>query len=225
MVAVLSLLRAILPPAVAASETFTDAPGVELFPTEEEAMARAADRRRREFATVRRCARQALVEIGVEPAPILPGESRAPQWPPGVVGSMTHCEGYRGAAVARASDMHTVGIDAEPHEPLPPGVLRRVALEEELAELAVLEARGEGVHWDRLLFACKETVYKAWFPLAGRWLGFHDARLTLDPDAGTFEARLLVPGPVVGGAELRGLPGRWVLEEGLVVAAVALATG
>lgn len=204
---------------------FGDPPGIEPLPAEEEAIRRAVDRRRREFATVRHCARVALAEIGVEPAPILPGESRAPRWPAGVVGSMTHCEGYRAAAVARDSDMHTVGIDAEPHEPLPRGVLRRVALEEELAELAELESRTAGVHWDRLLFACKETVYKAWFPLARSWLGFHDARLALDPDARAFEVRLLVPGPVVGGAELRGFSGRWVVGEGLVVAAIALGAG
>ena len=57
-----------------------------------------------------------------------PGAKREPLWPAGVVGSITHCDGYRAAAVARATDLATVGIDAEPHEPLPDGVLAAIAL-------------------------------------------------------------------------------------------------
>ena len=58
--------------------------------------------------------------------------------------------------------------------------------------------------WDRLLFSTKESVYKAWFPLAERWLGFEDARVTIDRDRGSFAARLLVPGPRLDGRELSG---------------------
>src|SRR5262249_33599292 len=61
--------------------------------------------------------------------------------------------------------------------------------------------------WDRLLFSAKESVYKAWFPLARRWLGFEEADVTLDP-AGRFTARLLVPGPV------SGFTGRWTVHNG-----------
>ena len=190
---------------------------MELFPAEERAVATAVAGRRREFATVRQCARQALAELGIAPVAILPGEGRAPRWPPGIVGSMTHCDGYRAAAVARDSDMRAVGIDAEPHEPLPRGVLRRIALDPELAELVELHAGAGGIHWDRVLFACKEAVYKAWFPLAGTGLGFQDARLALDPAAGTFTAHLPAPGA--------DLPGRWVVEDGIVVTAVALGAG
>ncbi|HEY3692789.1 MAG TPA: hypothetical protein VGL46_21300 [Pseudonocardiaceae bacterium] len=50
---------------------------------------------------------------------MVPGERRKPVWPPGVVGSLTHCTGYRAAAVAHRRGVLTVGIDAEPHEPLP----------------------------------------------------------------------------------------------------------
>ena len=48
------------------------------------------------------------------------------------------------------------------------------------------------VHWDRVLFSAKESIYKAWFPLTGRWLGFEEASLSIDPAAGTFAARLHV---------------------------------
>ena len=112
-----------------------------------------------------------------------------------------------------------MGIDAEIHEALPADVLPRVAREQERRWLA--EAPG-GVHWDRLLFSAKESVYKAWFPLTGRWLGFEDAVVTFNPAAGTFHARLLVAPPPVDGCDLRGFTGRFLARDGLVLTAIAL---
>jgi 4'-phosphopantetheinyl transferase EntD len=124
--------------------------------------------------------------------------------------------------VARATEVATIGIDAEPHEPLPQGLLPDVAGPEEVAMLGELAGSHPAVHWERLLFSAKESVYKAWFPLARRWLGFEDAALTVDPERGTFAARLLVPGPTVAGTELRGFEGRWLVGDGLVLTAIAL---
>lgn len=196
---------------VCTAETRVDLPGVELFPAEQAVIANSVEKRRREFTTVRHCARVALRRLGVEPGPLLPGERGAPGWPPGVVGSMTHCAGFRGAVVASAAALRTVGIDAEPAEPLPDGVLDAIALPEEKASLAALPP---GVPWDRLLFSAKETVYKSWFPLTRRFLEFHEARIALAPD-GTFAATLLVPAP------LPGFTGRWTRANGLVVTAIA----
>jgi 4'-phosphopantetheinyl transferase EntD len=74
-----------------------------------------------------------------------------------------------------------------------------------------------------MLFCAKETVYKAWFPLTGRWLGFEEADITLDPAAGTFTARLLVPGPEIDGRELTAFGGRWLARRGLIVTAICVA--
>ena len=95
------MIGELLPPGVAWAERFDDDVAEELFPEEEAAIARAVPTRRREFATGRWCARRALHDLGLPPAPIIPGERGAPGWPPGVVGTITHCPGYRGAAVAR----------------------------------------------------------------------------------------------------------------------------
>ncbi|MBO0877952.1 MAG: 4'-phosphopantetheinyl transferase, partial [Pseudonocardia sp.] len=96
---------------------FGDASCVPLWPEEAAHIGHAVPRRRDEYACVRHCARQGLAALGIAPAAILSGSRREPLWPPGAVGSMTHCAGYRAAAVARASDVAAVGIDAEPHEP------------------------------------------------------------------------------------------------------------
>jgi 4'-phosphopantetheinyl transferase EntD len=213
------VIAELLPPPVAAVEAFGDLPGAALLPEEELLVARAVPKRRAEFTTVRACARRALAELGLPPVPLLSGPRREPLWPDGVVGSLTHCDGYRAAAVARRTELAALGIDAEPHAALPGGVLPRVALP---GELAALRRLPPGTHWDRVLFSAKESVYKAWYPLTGRWLGFEDAVVDFDAAAGTFTARLLVPGPTLAGRELTGFSGRWAVGEGLVVTAIAV---
>jgi 4'-phosphopantetheinyl transferase EntD len=215
----------LLPPPVAAEEVFGEGSGGPLFPEEEAVIVQAVAKRRREFTTARGCARAALGRLGLPPAPVLPGPRGAPQWPSGIVGSITHCAGYVAAAVARDSDILTIGLDAEPHEPLPDGVLDAIALPEEKARVAVLAAARPGVCWDRLLFCGKETVYKAWFPLTQRWLGFEDARIDLEPDRSSFTARLLVDGPVADGQQVTGFTGRFLVSRGLIVTSIVIARG
>ena len=116
-----------------------------------------------------------------------------------------------------------IGIDAEPNEPLPAGVLAEIARAEELPRLDELARRDPRVHWDRLLFSAKESVYKAWFPLVGRRLGFADAVLSIDPCRRGFTARLVVSGPALAGGQLNMFSGRWLVDDGLVLTAVTLA--
>ncbi|MFC4602950.1 4'-phosphopantetheinyl transferase Npt [Rhodococcus kronopolitis] len=225
------MIEQILPPGVVASELFEDPPGLTVHPQEEALIARAVDKRRREFTTARHCARVALGKLGVEPAPILRGERGVPRFPRGVVGSLTHCDGYRAAVLGFSMQVRSVGIDAEPHGPLPDGVLDAVSLPEERAVLAQRAAAADGaVHWDRLLFCAKEATYKAWFPLTERWLGFEDALITFATTEsavagrveGTFHSELLVPGQTLDGAPLVSLDGRWLVADGLVITAITV---
>jgi 4'-phosphopantetheinyl transferase EntD len=206
----------LLPSGVSSVEAFQDEPGESPFPGEEQVIAHAVEQRRREFVTARRCAREALARLGVPPVAILPGMRRAPQWPAGVVGSITHCVGYRAAAVAPERLLAGLGIDAEPHEPLPDGVFGAVTVAAERPHLAELARRAPGTNWDRLLFAAKESVFKAWYPLTKRELGFEEAALTFGPD-GTFTAEVLAPDP-----QLRGFSGRWRIYRGLVLTVVTV---
>ncbi|WP_422742542.1 4'-phosphopantetheinyl transferase family protein [Micromonospora sp. WMMD754] len=182
-------------------------------------MANVVDLRRREFVTARRCAREALRRLGVAPAPIRIGAERAPVWLTGVVGSITHCTGYRAAAVARSADLMSVGIDAEPHQTLLAGTQDYIVAPGEADMLRDLRSAHPRTHWDRLLFSAKEAVYKAWFPLTGRWLGLPDARLTIDPTAGRFSAQLLVDGP------RSRFSGRFLATDRLILTAVAVGSG
>ncbi|MFF8593763.1 4'-phosphopantetheinyl transferase [Streptomyces sp. NPDC015220] len=223
------MIDELLPDSVVAVEAYGEearrlAP---LYPEELACVARAVDKRRREFAAVRACARRAMEKLGVQPQAVVPGERGAPRWPEGLIGSMTHCDGYCAAALVRAGDLASLGVDAEPHGPLPDGVLPSVALPDEARRLANLTALHPEVHWDRLLFSAKESVYKAWFPLTGKWLDFKEADIEVHTDPGTsrlggFRAALLVPGPVVGGRRLSGFEGRWTVTGSHVATAVTV---
>jgi 4'-phosphopantetheinyl transferase EntD len=236
------VIEKILSTGVEYAELFSDPPELEPHPSEAALIARAVEKRRREFISVRHCARQAMGKLGVDPAPILKGERGVPLFPRGVVGSLTHCDGYRGAVLGYSMAVRSVGIDAEPHGPLPDGVLDAVSLPAERDWLStVLEERpaavpnerpaaaGNDIHWDRLLFCAKEATYKAWFPLTHRWLGFEDAHITFalersgpDGTTGTFHSDLLVPGETMSGPPLTSFDGRWLVDDGLVIAAITV---
>ncbi|MFF5533253.1 4'-phosphopantetheinyl transferase [Streptomyces cinerochromogenes] len=223
------MIEELLPESVVAVEARADDPLWEapLYPEEEALVARSVAKRRREFAAARGCARRAMEKLGVPPQPVLSGERGAPRWPDGLVGSMTHCDGYCAAALVRAADLVSLGIDAEPHGPLPEGVGASVFLPAEATRLDQLAARWPAVHWDRLLFSAKESVYKAWFPLTRKWLDFSEADITLRPDAdgdqdGSLHAELLVPGPVIDGHRLQTFEGRWTVREGVVATSVVI---
>jgi 4'-phosphopantetheinyl transferase EntD len=210
------MIEALLPATVIAVEAFGDDPREPVFPGEEVHVANAVPARWHEFVTARRCARTAIGKLGFPPGPIGRGPRREPLWPHGVVGAITHCSGYRAAAVA--TDLAAIGIDAEPNGPLPAGVDPHITTPGEPAMLAELTRTHPTVHWSRMLFSAKESVYKAWYPLTGRWLGFDDAVLSIDPAAGTFHARLVKP----GACDPAAFDGRFLVAGGLILTAVTL---
>jgi 4'-phosphopantetheinyl transferase EntD len=182
--------------------------GEPVFLGEEDLVANAVESRRREFITARRCAREALAKLGHAPTAIR---------------SITHTRGFRAAAVASRSVLSSVGIDTEPDWPLPDGIEESVTVSGEPEMLAALVRAAPGTHWGRLLFSAKEAVYKAWYPLTGRWLGFEDARLTIDPAAGTFAVKLLVDGARKDGKPpLTELRGRFMVAHGVIATTVTM---
>lgn len=192
------------------------------FAEEEQIVAKAVRKRQVEFFAGRACARRALAAFGVPEVPIGQVNGRGPRWPAGFVGSITHCDGYRAAAVARAEDIFTIGIDAEPDAPLPKEVLELVASPSEQQAMAHLRTTDAEVHWDRLLFSAKESVFKAWSPITGEWLGFEDVEVHIDREAGAFQARLLRKPWTLGEQVLSEFAGRWMSGRGLLLTAVVI---
>lgn len=186
-----TVFTSLLPGGVVVAELYTaSASAADLLPDEAEVLTgrRVVEKRRLEFAAGRKAAHLALARLGLRPTAILTGSGREPLWPAGVVGSITHCSGYCAAAAAYRQQVTTLGIDAEPHAPLPPDVLEMVCTEAEQSLVHALP-QAEGIHWATVIFSAKESVYKAWYPLAHRWLGFEEVVVTLAPHEHSFMAR------------------------------------
>ena len=187
-------------------------PTPDLYAAEEKLIAGASERRRREFAEARWCAREALRRLGVAASAIPATPDGAPVWPDGVVGSITHKGGYRAAVVARRADLAGIGIDAEPDERLPAGVLETIASAAELDRVEALLERRPGLAWDRLLFCAKEAAVKAAYPTGLGVAGARGVDVTLDADAHSLSASRGARRPTVdrrpvgsaGGAAGRG---------------------
>ena len=173
------------------------------------------DKRVREYTTVRHCARRALGGLGYGPLPILSGPNREPLWPEGVIGSLTHCDGYRAAVVTRAGELRSLGIDAEPHAALPAGVLSTVASDAEQDHLAMLGRRRPDVHWDRLCSARRSPSTRPGSRWRASGWGSRRRRWSSTP-AGEFTAKILKPGP------LSAVAGRWTVGRGLLATSIAL---
>ncbi|MFG3699531.1 4'-phosphopantetheinyl transferase [Micromonospora sp. NPDC047620] len=215
-------MRDLLPPSVAVAVAGPADWTGELLPAERACLSdRAVESRRRDFTAGRVCARRAMGALGVPPAPVPAAADRSPIWPAGVVGAITHTRDYCAAVAARDAEVRSVGIDAERHKELNSGVRRLICLPEEEDRFARLPA---GTSWPAVVFSAKETIYKVWHPVVGTWLDFHDALVELDPDAGTFTARITPArtdaAPVADPPTL--VTGRFSVDDALVRTAAVL---
>jgi 4'-phosphopantetheinyl transferase EntD len=177
-----SVLCRICPPNVESVEIFDVGQPV---PLAVEAVALgplAAHKRRREFALGRNCARAALAKLGFPAGAIGRDRDRGPKWPPGAVGSITHTEGYVAAIVAQKHHFHSLGVDAENIGGVTPCIAQSLFLKEERDWLDTIGPDLWPV-FSTVLFSAKEAYYKAWNPLAGQFLGFHDLRVEVQGDA------------------------------------------
>jgi 4'-phosphopantetheinyl transferase EntD len=209
-------LSGLLPPDVVLIEgTGHDRP--EVMPEERAHVSGAVPKRRTEFEQGRTCARRALRRLGIEGWPLLPGPKREPRWPPGVVGAITHTDGYVAAAVVRRPAGWGLGIDAEQRVPLSDGVGALVCTDDERRWCR--ERAGSGVPWEAVVFSAKESIFKAWFPLTGRWLDYLDADIELDPadDGATGAFRVLDLRAGAGGPGPADYRGRFVVTRHLVL--------
>lgn len=155
-------------------------------------LAHAVPKRRAEYLAGRFLAQQLLTRLGYTDFILLPGEDRAPQWPTGIAGALSHNAETALCAVHLESGLGGVGLDVE--------TLMTVEQAEELwgaivgeAECNVLRRLPQG--FDRLLtltFSAKESLYKALYPQVRCYFDFLDVRvIAIDVQQRTFELELL----------------------------------
>jgi len=174
-------LSALLPRGVAVAVWGLDTQETFLLEAESQAISRAVESRRQEFARGRACARHALESLGVDPIPLGVGPGRQPLWPEGFVGSITHGADVVAAVVASADNLSALGIDVETVEVLSESVRQAVVQPED--QVGEMEETG------KVLFSAKESVFKALYPLSGVWMDFDAVALTPGPAPKTLRAR------------------------------------
>jgi 4'-phosphopantetheinyl transferase EntD len=166
----------------------------EQLSSEELAFIKAAVvKRRAEFGTARVLARRALERLGFPPLPLVPAADRSPVWPMGVVGSITHTDGYCAVVLDRSPPAISVGIDIEKLADLDHGTRARILT---AAEQRWLEGQPSGARAKLaiLIFSAKEAYYKCQYPVSRRRLDFPDVQIEVDVAEGRFRARSLLPG-------------------------------
>lgn len=203
-------LARLFPAGVAVSVVGIGAGPPALLPEEMAAVAGAVPARVAEFAAGRLAARRAMAALGHPPGPIPAGADRAPLWPVGLSGSISHAAGVAVAAVRVGGPL---GLDLEEDAALEPDLWPLICDPGELAALPETD-RGRAA---RLVFSAKEAIYKAQYPLTGRLIGFEAVAVTLED--GGFVARLRQEvGPLPQGYRMRGRVER---VDGLILTGVA----
>jgi 4'-phosphopantetheinyl transferase EntD len=198
----IALVARLLVPGLYGAEIWDEGQAVTIHLEEEIHVARSAEKRRRDFALGRACARAALAELGHGGAAIGKGENGAPLWPRGVTGSITHTQGYAAALVGESSRFAGIGIDAERTGGVTRDLWPRLFSPSEQQQL--------GTHANPLLaatflFSAKEACYKAW--TLKEALPFREIEVALE-DGGFVATR----------ADTR-IRGRHVVERGVVLVA------
>ena len=187
-----------------------------LHAAERALVARAVPKRQHEFATGRRLAHQLLAELGSPDFALLSDGDRAPIWPEGVIGSISHSHGLCVVAASKRGALGGLGIDVEEADAVRPELWRRVLSKEEERWLRAQPA-AQQLRLAAVFFSAKEASYKAQFPQTRARLGFHDVALELDLASSVFHAR--VPGFP------RPLAGAFAIHEPWVLTGLALAAG
>jgi len=206
--------------AVAVTNPLDDPPAP--FASEAAALsANAVAKRRNEFAAGRAAAHLAMEDLGIPPTPILIGEKRAPIWPEGLVGSISHTKSCAMAAVAKLGDVRALGVDVEEDRPLSDDLVPEICSDREQAWLRLQNNPGQLA---KVIFSAKEAAYKCQYTLSQRYFGFDGMELSLElsngQTQGSFQARFTADQPPFYSNDR--IFGRFAIGTGVIVSTAEL---
>ena len=171
------------PRVVVLTAELDDAAIAELTSGEAEAVARAVPKRKRELATGRALARLALERHGLPRGEIPIGPDRAPVWPASIAGSISHSDTRAIVALGLKDEIGSVGIDLESGPSLARELWASVLVPEEIAALEREDDEPTRLRHALVLFAAKEALYKAQYPVSRTFMDFHALRVELEPES------------------------------------------
>ena len=149
-----------------------------LMPEEARHLGRAVQKRAREFAAGRLCARRAMAEFGMLDFPLEVAPDRQPKWPDCMVGSITHTAGFCAAVAAPRRLAAALGLDSEVVGDVKSDILSHICVAEEIDWLESIP-QSQRAAAAALMFSAKEAFYKFQYPAVGERLGFLDVRVTV----------------------------------------------
>lgn len=150
-------------------------------------------KRKLEFLSGRLCARRAIRSLCNSDTHVGAADDRSPQWPTGIIGSISHTSCFATAAVASSFSLRSIGVDSE------------TIVERDVAEIIRNDCltSTERDYFSRLhfcstvelltlAFSAKEAVYKALYPLTRQFLEFQDIELKeFDASINAFQVEIL----------------------------------
>ncbi len=189
------------------------------LPQEAGAMSRMAPARRKAFAAGRAGAREAMARLGHPAGPVLMTPDRAPLWPAGLTGSISHSQTCCLVALGRAGRVTALGVDVEEATDLDRDLVSTICTMEERAWLDSRPRARAGL-LAKLIFSAKECAYKCQYPVSKTLFGFETFNVIPDLDTGRFTATFQRDvAPFIAGTRLDG---RLAIGDGLIVTAMAL---
>lgn len=191
-----------------------------LYPEEYAAVQHAVDKRQREFAAGRLCARRALEHLGYPQHILIKKTDGSPSWPEGIVGSIAHSHTWCAAAAAKKNALQGIGLDIEIIKRVNLNIAPKVMTEQELQLIEDVPPHA-AQEILALIFSAKESVYKCLYPVCRKRLDFHDAVILPCPARSSFEvhmaASILKEFPIFG-----QLSGNYIVHDGNVFTGLVL---
>jgi enterobactin synthetase component D len=168
---------------------------------------RAVTKRRAEYLAGRRVALHALREAGIAVADLDIGALRAPRWPDGYTGSITHSNTLAAAIAIPVGVVRGVGIDVEDvaSDDAMSAIVQVALSATEWRVIDTLASRVGTAAAVTIAFSAKESFYKATSAVVGRVFDFSALRIaSVHVESGVIEATIterlspdLVTGQVV----------------------------
>lgn len=141
-----------------------------------DSMINCLPQRRAQYFAGRLCTTRALISLGAKDTQVATSAERAPIWPQGVVGSISHSNDYAIAMTGEAKLFNYIGVDIE---------IRQEKIFNELA--SEFTSPGEQSYLSSLMmdydlallitFSAKESLFKALWPQLRFFFGFASARI------------------------------------------------
>lgn len=214
-------IERLFPPGAVAAEFRGRADRSALVAAEARCAEAFAEKRVADFAAGRLCARRALRAFGILEVPLGIRADRRPDWPRGIVGSISHTRDFCGVVAAPSERFASIGFDAEIAGGVDDDLWPALFVAREIAFLRSLELSQRATA-ATVLFGAKEAYYKCHFGITPTWLDFTDVTVTLANVEGATHGTFDVcpnPGPQASGAASR--TGRFAVQGDIVLTGVA----